>query len=159
MKSILVPVDGSEHADRAVELAADLANKYKAKLILMHVYLKGHVPEKVRKLSDKPGKEEPPMAVGAGYIEAQLPHEVLDDIADKLLGQARKTAEEHGAEDVETAKDSGNTADCILARAKSSGVDTIIMGSRGLSDIKGMLVGSVSHKISHVFEGNVITVK
>ena len=36
-RKILVPVDGSAHANRAVDCATDLANKYRAKIILLHV--------------------------------------------------------------------------------------------------------------------------
>ena len=36
-KKIVVPVDGSAHANRAVDCATDLANKYGAELILLHV--------------------------------------------------------------------------------------------------------------------------
>lgn len=159
MQHVLVPVDGSGHAEKAVALGADLAQKYGAKLTLLHVHLTGHVPDDIRRLSDKPGQEEPAMAVGAGYVEAQLPFEVLDDIADKLLERARATAAEHGVAEPATAKETGPAAERILEAARDGGVDTIVMGSRGLSDLKGMLVGSVSHKVSHVFEGTVITVK
>jgi nucleotide-binding universal stress UspA family protein len=40
-KTILAATDGSEHARKAVELASDLAKKYEAKLILIHVLLSG----------------------------------------------------------------------------------------------------------------------
>jgi nucleotide-binding universal stress UspA family protein len=53
----------------------------------------------------------------------------------------------------------GDPAQSILHLAKERGVDTIVMGSRGLSDIKGLFVGSVSHKINHLAECTCITVK
>lgn len=159
IKKILVPVDGSEHADKAVELAADLATKYGGKLVLVQVHLLGHVPENIRKLSDVPGKEQPAMAMGAGHVDAHLPHDVLEDIADKLLERARQTAGDHGVKTVETFKHSGSAAERILEQANESGVDTIVMGSRGLSRLEGMLVGSVSHKVVQHFDGTVITVR
>ncbi len=42
MKKILVATDGSDHAGKAVELAADIASKYDADLIILHV--SGHKP-------------------------------------------------------------------------------------------------------------------
>lgn len=159
IKSILVPVDGSANSDKAVAVGADIASKYNAKLHLLNVLLYGHVPESVRNLSDKSGREEPPIAVGAGYVEASLPHEVLEDIAEKLLERAKKTAEEHGASDISTNWRGGSATEGILEQAKEVQVDTIVMGSRGLSDLKGLVVGSVSHKIQHLFQGSVITVK
>lgn len=159
IRDILVPVDGSAHADKAVDLAADLAERYGGRLVLVQVLLMGHVPDEIRALSDKSGTEEPSMALGAGYIEASLPRDVLVDIAEKLLERARSRAEEHGARNVEAYWHAGPPAERILERAAESGVDTIVIGSRGLSDLKGLLVGSVSHKVAHLFEGTVITVK
>jgi len=160
IKTILVPVDGSDHADRAVELGADLAAKYGATLELYHVLLAGqNVPDEIRQLSDKEGAEEPALAVGGGYVEASLPRAVLEDIAVKLLERAQKRAEEHGATDVKSAWGQGPATEQILERAKEVGADMIVMGSRGLSDLKGLVVGSVSHKISHLFDGTVVTVK
>lgn len=159
MKSILVPVDGSEHSDKAIALGADLAAKYDAQLHLLNVLLYGHVPASIRNLSDKRGGEQPAMAVGAGYVEASLPHEVLEDIAEKLLERAKKAAEEHGASRISTSWRGGSTTSGILDQAKEAQADTIVMGARGLSDLKGLVVGSVSHKVQHLFEGTVITVK
>jgi len=53
----------------------------------------------------------------------------------------------------------GDPTKCILAAAASEGVDTIAPGNRGLGNIDGMLVGSVSHKVSHLAECTCITVK
>ncbi len=159
LRNILVPVDGSEQSDKAVAFAADLAAKYDAKLHLLNVLLTGHVPDEIRNLSDKQGREDPPMAVGAGYVDASLPREVLEDIAAKLLERGKQTAEAHGVSDVETVWVGGSAADRILEQAREAGADTIVMGSRGLSQFRGLMVGSVSHKVQHLFEGNVIAVK
>lgn len=159
INTILVPVDGSTHADKAVAFAADLASKYDAKLHLLHVLLSGHVPESIRALSDLPGREEPHIAVGGGYVEAALPREILEDIAVKLLDRAKEIAGKHGATRVESSWRGGSATEGILAQAREVGADTIVMGSRGLSELRGLLVGSVSHKVQHLYDGNVITVK
>ncbi|MGI9462359.1 MAG: universal stress protein, partial [Aestuariivirgaceae bacterium] len=49
IKKILVPVDGSPHSVKAVELASDLASKYGAEIILLHVLLRGHMPDGLKK--------------------------------------------------------------------------------------------------------------
>lgn len=157
--TLLVPVDGSKHADKAVAMAADLAAKYDAKLWLFHVLLHGSVPDAIRQLSDKPGVEEPGLALGGAYVETMLPRDVLEDIAAKLLERSRATAAAHGARRIETAWGQGNAATAILAQAREVGADTVVMGARGLSDLEGLLVGSVSHKVAHLFEGTVVTVK
>jgi len=159
VKNILVPYDGSKHAETALELAADLAARYGARLHVMHVLLRGDVPKEIRELSSVEGDREPPIAIGGGFVEASLPKEVLQSIAENLLERAQKTAKEHGAENVEATWHQGDPARVILEQAQEQGVDMIVMGSRGLSDLKGLLVGSVSHKIAHLFEGSVVTVK
>lgn len=159
VKNILVPIDGSRHAEVALELAADLASRYEARLHLMHVLLRGEVPDELRALSDKEGDREPPIAIGGGFVDASLPADVLKDIAEKLLQRAEKTAREHGAKEIESTWHQGDPARAILEQARECGADMIVMGSRGLSDLKGLLVGSVSHKIANLFEGSVVTVK
>lgn len=159
ISNILVPLDGSGHARKALELAADLAAGAGARMHLVHVLLRGPVPEQIRKLSDKPGRLEPPLVVGAAYIEASLPRDVLEDIAAKVLEEGRRVATEKGVKEVETAWVEGDPARAILEQAAASGADMIVMGSRGLSNLKGLLVGSVSHKVQHLFEGTVVTVK
>lgn len=159
IKTIVVPVDGSDHSSKAVSLAAEIANKYGAKLSLLHVLLTGPVPDNIRKLSDKEGPELPGMAVGASYVEPSLPREVLEDIAEKLLAQARGLAEKAGVKDVETTTASGPAAKEILEHADKVKADMIVMGSRGLGDLKGLLVGSTSHKVQNLAKCTVATVK
>lgn len=158
-KRILVPIDGSQHAEKALTLGADLAAKYGAELYLCHVLLSGKVPRHLLDLTDKEGREEPAIAVGAGYVDASLSRDVLEDIAQNLLAQAKQTAEQHGATQVQTTWQAGPGAEAILGVADDAGVDAIVMGSRGLSDFAGMVVGSTSHKVAHRFDGTVITVK
>ena len=49
IKTILVPVDGSEHARKAVLLASDIAEKYEAGLVLLHIAVSGQVPPGLRR--------------------------------------------------------------------------------------------------------------
>ena len=49
IKKVLVPVDGSPHSGKAVELASDLASKYEAEIVLLHVLLRGHMPDGLKK--------------------------------------------------------------------------------------------------------------
>lgn len=52
----------------------------------------------------------------------------------------------------------GDPVRVILDTAKKRDVDAIVMGSRGLSDLGGVVIGSVSHKVSHAAKCRVITV-
>lgn len=149
IRAILVPVDGSAHAEKAVALAADLASKYRAHVALFHVLLLGHVPESLRSLSGKRPESE----------SGELPREIRVDIAEQLLERARRIAEYHGATGVDAAWAEGPVTQRILEHAEDIGADTIVLGSRGLSDLKSLMVGSVAHKVAHLFEGSVIIVR
>ena len=60
---------------------------------------------------------------------------------------------------VSLAIDDGDPADKIVACAERENADTIIMGNRGFSDLAGLFLGSVSHKVGHRCTCTRITVK
>ena len=149
VETIVVPIDGSGQAERAVGLAADLAARYRARLSLFHVLLLGHVPDRLRSMSGK----------RTGEAGAELPREVRIDIGEQILDRARRIAEYHGATRVESAWVEGQVTQRILEHAEDEEADMIVIGARGLSDLKSLAVGSVAHKVAHLFEGSVVIVK
>jgi nucleotide-binding universal stress UspA family protein len=58
--TILVAIDGSEHAHKALEVASDLADKYDAKMILVHVLGEGKPPEALRRMVEAEHLVTPP---------------------------------------------------------------------------------------------------
>ena len=72
---------------------------------------------------------------------------------------AKLETENSGVHDVNVAVLDGDPANRILEYAERESVDCIVIGSRGLSDVKGLLVGSVSHKVSNRARCTCITVK
>lgn len=174
--NILAPTDGSEHGDKAVRLAAQLASRHGARLHFLHVLLEGGVPEHLLELSDKkPGEREtaPKWMVSdydgwmaSGYhrmitmaTSDSLPTDVLENIADKLLARARQEAQAQGVEEIEVAHVSGPPAPQILRYAREVDADTIVMGARGLTAMPEVSVGGVCHKVQRVFPGIVVTVR
>lgn len=81
----------------------------------------------------------------------------MKDEARKVIDQARSAVDLEGIE-VEEVVRQGRPAERINEAAETLGVDTIIMGSRGVSDMRGMVFGSVSHKVSHTAGCTVVTV-
>jgi nucleotide-binding universal stress UspA family protein len=53
----------------------------------------------------------------------------------------------------------GHIANRLIEAAERHQADVIVMGSRGLSDIKGMFLGSVTHKVLHMAECPVLVVR
>jgi nucleotide-binding universal stress UspA family protein len=174
IKTILVPTDGSEHANKAVTLAADIAEKYDARLVLLHVMPRGPLPEALRHMADIEHvvDDGPPGTVGstasipaakfpAGIIssEGRNDREVSQFVGQKILGNAEDIAKEKGVTDYESALEDGNPVKRILDYADKENANLIVMGSRGVTDFNGLLMGSVSHKISHLAKCTCITVK
>ena len=70
-------------------------------------------------------------------------------MGDQLTRSAEARARDKGASDVVGRTAEGKPAEQILELAGSEDVDMIVLGSRGLSDARALLLGSVSHKVAH----------
>jgi nucleotide-binding universal stress UspA family protein len=78
-----------------------------------------------------------------------------EQIIDKASASARKAGVTNVAAEILT----GDYANNILEVAKKTDAEIIVMGRRGLSNLKGFVTGSVSHKVSQRAECSVLTVK
>ena len=161
--NVLVPTDGSDHVRKAVTLAADIAEKYGAQLIILHVLMRGEQSETLRKLAASEFHlemaEQPGKTPWSSPYEKDLPHEVLSAAGERILDEAERIARETGVERIQRSLDGGDPTKAILDCAKRVGANLIVMGSRGLNDLRGLLVGSVSHKVSHLAECTCVTVR
>lgn len=172
-KTILVPTDGSDHANKAVRIAGDMAGKYDADLILLHVLLRGHLNEGLQQYAEVEGLAQGPVLSeaiasipSARFPVAMVPENggetkeaVLNTAAELILRAAQDAAREQGASRLRTLIEDGDPAQRILQKAASEGADLIVIGSRGFSDLKGLIVGSVSHKVSHLAPCPVMSVR
>jgi nucleotide-binding universal stress UspA family protein len=170
-KTILVPIDGSDHANKAVRIAGDLAAKYDAELVLLQVLLRGHLNEGLQQFAEVEGLVQGPALSEAiaSIPAARFPVSMIPgnggDTKEAVLSAAaelktaKDAAKRQGAKKLRTLIEDGDPAQRILDRAKSEGADLIVMGTRGFSDLKGLIVGSVSHKVSHLAPCAVMSVR
>lgn len=145
---ILVPIDGSLHAQRALDYAADMAARYGARLSLLHVItnvMSSRVPDELRDYS----KIE--------HIEISE-RDMLLGVATKLMDSAKARARELGVSDISASIDTGNPAAVIVKYCEDHDIDLIVMGRRGLGDLGGLMIGSVSHKVAHLADCACMTV-
>ncbi len=172
LNTILVPTDGSAHANKAVDLAGDLAAKYGAKIVLLHVLLRGHMPEgllRAAQVENLGAKSDAPdnlvnmpqeiMARVEGKKGTQMPLETLHFIGKRVLAGAEQICRDKGVQTVELAVEEGNPTEIILDYAKRTKADMIVLGSRGLTSLKGVLLGSISTQVSHLSSCTCVTVK
>lgn len=143
---ILVAVDASEPAKRAVARAARLARGTGARLSLLHVVRHMQVPERLLDMAD---------------VEkiTGVRGDLLVLVANKILREAKGIAAENGLREVETGFVDGDPATRIVEHAKDLGADLIVLGTRGLGKIRTAFLGSVSRKVTNLAEVDVLVVR
>jgi nucleotide-binding universal stress UspA family protein len=123
---ILLAVDGSEHAFHAAKVAAELSRCMKSELRIVVAY--DPIP---------PYLGEPNLQHA---INARLDH------AQEILKKAVETLGDVPAE-IHTELIEGNPAEAIIEVAATRASDVIVMGSRGLGRLAGLVLGSTSQKV------------
>lgn len=150
IKKILVAIDGSEPAWKALDLATELAKAHQAKLIVLHVIAYEPAPEALRSFAEVEGVRAEEEAARFRYGRT---------LGDALTGEAEARTSAAGLAAIEALTAEGKPAAVIVETAKAEGVDMIVMGSRGLSEPRALLLGSVSHKVAHLAPCTCVTVK
>jgi nucleotide-binding universal stress UspA family protein len=133
---ILIAVDGSHHSDRALQSGVEVARKFGADVFVLHV-------------------RERDLGRAAAF-----PLETSDE-ATELIQKTVATIKNGGLRATGEVQDAiaGHAAKHIVETAKARGIDLIVMGSRGLSDIAGLLLGSVTHKVIQLAQVPVLIVR
>jgi nucleotide-binding universal stress UspA family protein len=135
---ILVAVDYSEHSDRAVLAARDLAVLSRGEVWVLHL--------REREMGFKTGVLPPDETTDQANAAVAASVEVLNQAGVKAHGQVRNTIFGYAARE-------------IVDDAKEVDADVIVMGSRGRSDIAGLLLGSTAHKVIHLSDRPVLVVR
>ncbi|MEW5920929.1 MAG: universal stress protein [Bacillota bacterium] len=141
MKKILMATDGSEHSEKTIAETIRLAGSMEGEVTVITVM-----------------EEAPNLA----YI---VPSDVITQIkvnyeqsSKTILTRAEQKFKEKGIE-VKTILVSGHPADEICRVAKEGNFDIVVLGSRGMSGIKELFLGSVSNKVAHCAKPSVYIVK
>ena len=173
IKTIVVPTDGSEHANRAVEMAGDIAAKYNARVVILQALLHHTATtdlkslceemdvgeDVIKKLNDLENAMHEASAAAYAPVPVPVPPAILRKIGDEIAERAHQILEAKGVEQVTTQVVDGKPAENIIAAAEHENADLIVMGRRGLGNIGGLLMGSVSNKVAHLAECACLTVK
>ncbi len=135
-EKILLAVDGSAPSDRAVREAADLATRLGSEIVVVHVIETEHTWAGGVELD---GSEE-----ASELVERTV--RALKDEGIGARGEIQRSIY-------------GRAARVILELASEEGASLIVLGSRGLSDLAGLVLGSVTHKILHLSHCPVLVVR
>jgi len=146
---MLVAVDGSENATKALDFALDLAEKYGVGLTILNV-------------SESPSMGTvPPDQTSLSTESMALFSKDLTNIHQEILRKAAVYAKEIKPNIVLATKlREGNPASQIVAEAKESDVDLIVVGHRGVGRVKELFgLGGISDKVAHQAPCNVVIVR
>jgi nucleotide-binding universal stress UspA family protein len=138
---ILVPVDFSEHSQRALDEAIGLAKSFDAELHLLHCY-----------------QVHPQAVAPYGIVVPETFEHDIRMAALQRLSELRDKASAQGVRVKEhiTAHFPGEE---IVEMANRLGIDLIVMGTRGLTGLKHVLLGSVAERTIRLASCPVLTVK
>jgi len=128
--TIVLAVDGSEHSERAVDLARKLTAASGDQVVVTHVteYMVGRAAGTLELDGDQSGIEQA--------------RQYAKDLADAgIAAQLELARVQAGA---------GHIAKALLEAADKHDAGVIIMGSRGRTDLASLLLGSVAHKVLHL---------
>ena len=121
---ILVAIDGSSYSKDALPVAIEVAQRFGSRLCVLHV------------AEHDRGR--------AAAFTVETPAEATQLVADAVK-QAKQAGVSARGELLDRA--AGHVAPAIAATAAAESIDLIVMGSRGLSEAQGFLLGSVTHKV------------
>ena len=134
---VLVAIDHSEVAQRALAAAKDLALLSKGEVWVLHLREK----EVIAQMGDVPSESE---ADAESPISAAV--EALTKAGVTAHGEVRDTTFGHAARE-------------IMEDAKEHDVGVIVMGTRGRSDLGGLVLGSTAHKVIHLADRPVLVIR
>jgi nucleotide-binding universal stress UspA family protein len=125
---ILIAIDASSHASRALVAGAEIANRFDAYVVVLHA-----CPEM---------REEARLPSSGKVVQR------LEENAQRMLGQARHTLWKQGVAGVELVCLPQKPVPAILRTSFDRQIDLIVMGSRGLGTMSSALLGGVSGRVA-----------
>lgn len=141
VRTILVPIDFSPNAQAVLEWAAHLAEEHQSRLVLLHVY---HLPVDFQQLE-------------GAYLPPDFWTQVKSDAAENLERAAAPIRARGIA--VETVVREGYPATAIEEEARARHADLVVIGTRGHTGVKHLLLGSVAERVVQKAPCPVLAVK
>jgi nucleotide-binding universal stress UspA family protein len=141
LKTVAVGTDGSDTAEKAVDFAIEMAQKYGAKLVAISSY---------RPVSESRLRSE----------QRDAPQEIQWSInpteeVDSTLHDVEEKAQEAGLE-VTTVASEGDPADVLVQYAEEQDADVLVIGNKGM---QRRILGSVPNSVAHKAPCSVVVVK
>lgn len=136
---VLLPTDGSETADQAIEQAIDIAKKYDAALHALYVV----------------DVTEPVLNVCGSDASFDRLEENGENVVDDVVERATQAS----FSSVNSSVEQGEPAETILDYVEANDIDLVVMGTHGRSGLDRHLLGSVAEKVVRHAAASVLTVR
>ena len=144
-KKILVPTDFSEHSDKALRQALDIAEKFNSKVFLLHVVDKG---------------------IQQCVADYCLPKETFEQLERESVSKSRELMEHEvsmvagrPAVEIDFDVQKGVPYDVILQEQQDKDIDLIVIASHGKSGLMGHLMGNVADRVAERATSEVLIVR
>ncbi len=144
-ETILVPADGSTGSFEALRKAIELQKICNSELLIITVF-----------------RHHSLLEASMSMVRPEQPEnmdDILRDYAKEIAEACKQFALDEGSPNVRAFVKSGQPARTIASFADDHGVNLIVLGSRGHGDLDGLLLGSVSHKVTSLANCPVMVVK
>ncbi|HEX9644052.1 MAG TPA: universal stress protein [Acidimicrobiia bacterium] len=146
MNRLLLAVDGSDHSRRAAMLAGEMSASMDSLVDIVYV------------MPDRTAVPDGALREYARVEHVHLPDgAILEAAGRSVVAQAARLVKEAGGKVADATIAFGKPAPVIVALADELGADCIIMGRRGLGDIQGLVMGSVSHRVGQLSARTLVT--
>ena len=143
MDKIIVAVDGSEHAMRALEKAKELGLAFGSKIVIVNVVDSFHYHVNI---------DDSIVSERLLYLETSKKS------AEALLVKAKERLDELG-DQVETVLLDGDPPHMLINYIESSDADLVVIGSHGVKGLRQFMLGSVVSKLIHHVDKSVMIVR
>lgn len=166
-KRILIPTDGSPHADRAIEVGCELAKRFDSQVVFLHILMRSAKADDLAHMQgvDEDLKERirqsitlPVGSVMGAAAVTVIPPDVLADVGQLILERAKERAKAAGIPGSTLKIKDGDPGKAIVETAAEEEADAIVMGRRGLGMLESLLQGSTSERVSRLAECTCVTV-
>ncbi len=136
-KKILLPTDGSDNANKAVDYVHELAKKFNSEVVLLHTFeVSDELTRIVGKFDNILGQQLKDM------------EHYMTDYGKAILNKIKNEFEKDGIT-VKTIIVSAKPSHEIIKTIDTEKCELVVMGSRGLNTLKSILLGSVSNYVIH----------
>ena len=147
---VICAVDGSEHSQWGVQALSVLAGRQPEHVVLLHI---------IDKSGFQTAKSKNPVAAKRAFAAMEKAGTIVLRDAARSARQALGQAATAPHTTLQTILAYGSLAKTIAKEARRVKADLILMGSRGLSDIQGFLLGSISRQVASAAPCSVLVVK